>query len=701
MKLAASLILAENGLLSASNGNGDTATNRCGGVTYISNMTDSALETHAITLDDAARVVVGYATLDDVLMVRSSYDDTVLVPVLGQLQGVHAGEYGLCEEDSFVLSDSVQRTLVSTVNGIRIERVSELYDGYDQLLFTNETSTTMNSVPVVINNGDPVVIETLPAGETWTIAAVAEATVSIEGMEETPFEYNLDDDGNAIIIGYHGNDANLVIPAAINGHQVTEIDTWAFAECETIVSVEIPNNVTVISDFAFSDCTNLRFVTIGAGVSEFGSNVFRECISLEAFNVSNDNEWFASKEGVLFNKEITKLIVYPPDRNAREYSVPDGVAVINALAFNSCENLISVVLPNSIREIGDGAFGSCSNLECINIPRNTSRIGNSAFMFCSKLESVNIPDSVTEMGHSVFFMGGLVSLSIGSGLTEFGYGAFARCYDLVNVTLSEGIEIISSGSFANCKSMTSIIIPRSVKLIRDGAFYGCDTLSDIHFNGEAPEFTPEYIPGYEEDKPDEWYPTPITFYVPRDMGWEEWDAPEGVTVIFESDPQILELQAGWNWVSFQILPKDSHRVNDVISINGFTVNDFILTNSGSAHFNGTEWVPADFTIEYGRLYQINTSADVMVEIRGMPSEVLEVAVSSGWNWISNPTMTVVTPDLLIHTGGWSVGDRIQNGSGAFVTFNGTNWIPSNGLTLGPGDGCQLFTKNPGKIDFNK
>ena len=82
IKLAASLILAENGVVKASNGNGDTAANRCGGVTYISNMTDAVLESHALSLAEDARVVTGKATLDDELMVKSSYNHSLLVPML-------------------------------------------------------------------------------------------------------------------------------------------------------------------------------------------------------------------------------------------------------------------------------------------------------------------------------------------------------------------------------------------------------------------------------------------------------------------------------------------------------------------------------------------------------------------------------------------------------------------------------------------
>ena len=163
------------------------------------------------------------------------------------------------------------------------------------------------------------------------------------------------------------------------------------------------------------------------------------------------------------------------------------------------------------------------------------------------------------------------------------------------------------------------------------------------------------------------------------------------------DVQTLPLTAGWNWVGFYVLPT-SHKVGDVLGTAGFTLNDIIQTNDGVSRFNGTGWLPSGFTVESGRMYQIYVDKNTTVEITGSSCETSSVDLTSGWNWISNPTNTAFAPSQLTHSGGWTTGDRIQSSS-AFVTYSGSGWIPSSNFLLEPGKGYQIRTANAGTLSF--
>ena len=163
--------------------------------------------------------------------------------------------------------------------------------------------------------------------------------------------------------------------------------------------------------------------------------------------------------------------------------------------------------------------------------------------------------------------------------------------------------------------------------------------------------------------------------------------------------QKLPLTRGWNWVGFHVLPS-SRKVGDVLGTEGFTANDLIQTNGGTARFNGTSWLPSTFTIDYGKMYQLYSAKDMVVNIQGSESVSSDTAVNSGWNWITNPTDMLVEPVDLFHSGGWTAGDRIQSSSRT-VTFTGSKWIPSIGFTLNPGEGTQIFTAKDGQISFGK
>ena len=222
---------------------------------------------------------------------------------------------------------------------------------------------------------------------------------------------------------------------------VTSIGDYAFCDCSSLTSVTIPDSVTSIGYSAFSYCSNLTSVMIGNGVTSINDS-FSGCVSLKSFTVSESNSAYSSKDGVLFNKNKTKLVAYPVGKTNTSYTIP-----------------------NSVTSIEDGAF-CASKLEKINIPSSVSNIGISAFFDCSSLTSVTIPDSVTRIE----------------------YGAFYGCSGLTSITIPNSVSKISYSTFEHCENLKSVTIPTSVKSIDGRAFYGCDSLSDIYYKGTASQW---------------------------------------------------------------------------------------------------------------------------------------------------------------------------------------------------------------------
>ena len=217
----------------------------------------------------------------------------------------------------------------------------------------------------------------------------------------------------------------------------------------------------------------------------------------------------------------------------------------------------------------------------------------------------------------------------------------------------------------HCRNLVSISIGNGVTSIGSTAFSGCSALESVQTDNE---------------------------YV------KEWFRENLPNVKIVSSPnQILSLVAGWNWVAFNVLPQ-SHKVGDVLGVAGFAANDIIQTNGGIARFNGSGWLPSSFTVEYGKMYQIYVSCDTTVEISGDTSELSSMAIVTGWNWITNPTAKSVSPSELIHSGGWTAGDRIQSTNG-IVTYTGSKWLPATGFTLEPGKGYQIYSTKVGTLSF--
>ncbi|MCD8211950.1 MAG: leucine-rich repeat domain-containing protein [Oscillospiraceae bacterium] len=70
------------------------------------------------------------------------------------------------------------------------------------------------------------------------------------------------------------------IEGVLIGEGVTEISMYAFAGCEELTEVSLPDSLRSIHDSAFRDCISLESITIPSGVTELGSMVFNGCEEL-------------------------------------------------------------------------------------------------------------------------------------------------------------------------------------------------------------------------------------------------------------------------------------------------------------------------------------------------------------------------------------------------------------------------------------
>lgn len=64
--------------------------------------------------------------------------------------------------------------------------------------------------------------------------------------------------------------------------------------------------------------------------------------------VHNDNNFFATIEDVLFNKDITELLLYPPLKETPCFKVPQSVIKINPSAFKGVKHLRTLYVPRSL-----------------------------------------------------------------------------------------------------------------------------------------------------------------------------------------------------------------------------------------------------------------------------------------------------------------------------------------------------------------
>ncbi|MBQ3019307.1 MAG: leucine-rich repeat domain-containing protein [Clostridia bacterium] len=178
-----------------------------------------------------------------------------------------------------------------------------------------------------------------------------------EGLE---FEYI--NGANAYAVSDIGTceDTEIVIPAQYNEYPVTQVRYDAFANCNNITKVVIPEGVTVIGERAFQECKNLVEVVIPSTVTRIDAQAFMYC------------------------KQLSQV------------TIPSGVTVIDIQTFWFCSVLEEIVIPETVTTIKESAFSDCEQLEKATIGSNVTKIEDYAFSGCENLREIKFNGTVAQ-----------------------------------------------------------------------------------------------------------------------------------------------------------------------------------------------------------------------------------------------------------------------------------------------------------------
>lgn len=146
-----------------------------------------------------------------------------------------------------------------------------------------------------------------------------------------------------------------------------------FEKCVMLESIVIPDSVQNIDEKTFKGCDSLSEITIGAGIEALGA-VNLESTALKKINVSEENSIYSSKDGILFDKSMSRLIRFPVSCETVKYVIPSTVTSMDKNAFAGSKNLTYIVFPESVSEIPQGAFNNCSSLKKIMILNKECKI---------------------------------------------------------------------------------------------------------------------------------------------------------------------------------------------------------------------------------------------------------------------------------------------------------------------------------------
>ena len=320
----------------------------------------------------------------------------------------------------------------------------------------------------------------------------------VSAVPSKGLEFELDTETDTYIVTDNGEciDANIVIPHKYNDKLVTRIKSNAFAYCNNLSSIMIPNSVERIEYFAFYDCDKLEKVVIPNSIEIIENGAFHDCVSLTSVNyLGTIEEWC----NILFNNRFANPLcfganLYLNDVLVSDLVIPNTITRINNNAFSGCISLTNVTMSNTVTDIGEYAFYSCTNLKNVDFSDGVINIETRAFAYCSGLTNVKLSNHLEVIGALAFCdCTNLTRLETPNSVVSIGDSAFNGCTSLVNVTISNGTTSLGYRTFYNCTSLESIVIPNSVTTIGDSAFEGCTSLKyneydDAYYlgNGDNP-----------------------------------------------------------------------------------------------------------------------------------------------------------------------------------------------------------------------
>jgi hypothetical protein len=224
---------------------------------------------------------------------------------------------------------------------------------------------------------------------------------------------------------------------------------------------------------------------IGPNIINIGSGAFAGCRSLIAITVDEQNLFYSSSNGILFDKPQTTLLE-APGGFAGSYAIPGSVTSIGDGAFYYCTNLTEITIPNSVTNIGNQAFYYCGSLARLQMGTNVMSIGDYGFNSCSSLTSLTIPNLVTSIGVAAFeYCGSLTNVTMGTNVTSIGDYAFASCSGLTGITIPNSVANIGNEAFFYCGSLTNVGIGAGVATIGRDAFAFCSSLTGITIPGSV------------------------------------------------------------------------------------------------------------------------------------------------------------------------------------------------------------------------
>ncbi len=244
-----------------------------------------------------------------------------------------------------------------------------------------------------------------------------------------------------------------------------KIGAGAF-EYQTKISNELvlPERLEYIGDAAFNHCSGISntklnipasLKTIGGDLNvdantNYGCHVFYDSFKkVTEFTVAEGNDYFAANDGVLYSKDMTRLVAYPPAKLDTEFKIPEGVTQFDEMSL-AYSKITDLTLPDSyvIGDVPANVINDMANNLAVALYHNNS------------IENVWVNDTNQKYKSA----DGIVYSKDGKSIW------YVPTHKTGTINVAEGTERIEKGAFyieyeTGGETYTGVTIPATVEYI--------------------------------------------------------------------------------------------------------------------------------------------------------------------------------------------------------------------------------------------
>ncbi len=235
---------------------------------------------------------------------------------------------------------------------------------------------------------------------------------------------------------------------------VERIDEYAFKSCVNLRELQLPAKLTTFGMYALYDCDSLTTLHLPAAVSSIRYSALSDCDNLQEITVDESNQTYIAQNGILYNKGMQQLIVYPAGKEELAYTMPDSVVGAFPYAFTGVHFLEEVVFAPTATSISPAVFYEAESIVSVTLPETVTNIDFYVFYGCISLTNINIP----------------------SALKIINKEAFLNCRSLNDLVFPDTLTTIGKNAFANCTSLSAVAVLNPDCVIAENAFEESVTL---------------------------------------------------------------------------------------------------------------------------------------------------------------------------------------------------------------------------------